>query len=69
MPRFRHAANPSDCLNFKRFVHVLTQFDQNMRSRTVPTGGDSLFDNNRDWLGVRLFDTVQILFLVRQPDG
>ena len=63
----RHTANTPNSLNFKGFIHIVTEFYQNGGSRTVPARGNSLLDNNSDRGSIDFFNALQVFVHIREP--
>ena len=62
-----HTTNTPDCLNLKRFVHILSQLNQNLRAGTIPPRRNGLLHNNGNAFGVIQGNTVNVFMPVRQP--
>ena len=68
MLRLRHTTNTANGLDFKGIIHIVTQFDEYLRSWTIPAGGHGLLDDNScRWCG-RCINALQIFVPVRKPN-
>ena len=68
MLRLRHTANTANSLNFKGLIHIVTQFDEYLRSWTIPAGGHGLLDDNSCRGCGRCINALQIFVPVRKPN-
>ena len=66
---FWHAAYAPDGLHLESFVHIFTQFDENMRPRAVPARRDGLLDDDGNLYAVVVGDVVEVFMPLRKPYG